>query len=66
MNKQPKTHDELILLYIKSVSELIDTIRNKEQELIKAKDNDPVTVLHYTRRMVQDWFRNKGGLPIPD
>jgi len=66
MNKVPQTQEELLLLYIKSVDELIDNIEKKEKELIKAKDNDPQTVLHYTRRMVQDWFRSKGGLPIPD
>ena len=66
MNKQPKTHDELILLYIKSVTALLDAVRQKENELKKTKDDEPITVMHYTRRMLQNWFRNKGGLPIPD
>ena len=55
-----------MLLYIKSVNELLDNVKAKEKELKKSKDNEPKTVMHYTRRMVQDWFRNKGGLPIPD
>jgi len=55
-----------MLLYVKSVHTLLDAVREKEKELKKSKDNDPITVMHYTRRMVQDWFRSKGGLPIPD
>jgi hypothetical protein len=66
LNKNPKTQEELMLLYIKSVHTLLDAVREKEKKLKKAKDNDPVTVMHYTTRMVQDWFRSKGNLPIPD
>ena len=66
MNRLPQTQEELMLLYIKSVHKLLDAVREKEKELKKSKDNDPITVMHYTRRMVQDWFRSKGGLPIPD
>jgi len=66
MNNIPQTQEELMLLYIQSVNNLLAKIKDKEKELKKAKDNDPITVMHYTRRLVQDWFRNKGGLPIPD
>jgi len=66
MNNLPKTQEELMLLYVKSVHTLLDAVKQKEKELKKSKDNDPKTVMHYTRRMVQDWFRSKGGLPIPD
>ncbi len=66
MNNIPQTQEELMLLYIQSVNHLLDKIKKKEKELKKAKDNEPITVMHYTRRMIQDWFRNKGGLPIPD
>jgi len=66
MNNLPKTQEELMLLYIQSVNHLLDKIKKKEKELKKAKDNEPITVMHYTRKMLQDWFRNKGGLPIPD
>ena len=66
MNRLPQTQEELMLLYVKSVHKLLDAVREKEKELKKSKDNDPITVMHYTRRMVQDWFRSKGGLPIPD
>lgn len=66
MNNLPKTQEELMLLYIQSVNHLLDKIKKKEKELKKAKDDEPITVMHYTRRMIQDWFRNKGGLPIPD
>ncbi len=55
-----------MLLYIQSVNHLLDKIKKKEKELKKSKDDDPITVMHYTRRLLQDWFRNKGGLPIPD
>lgn len=55
-----------MLSYMKSVTALLDAVRQKEKELKKAKDDEPITVMHYTRRMLQDWFRNKGGLPIPD
>ena len=55
-----------MLLYMKSVTTLLDAVRQKERELKKSKDDDPITVMHYTKRMVQDWFRSKGGLPIPD
>ena len=66
MNNIPQTQEELMLLYIQSVNHLLDKIKKKEKELKKAKDDEPITVMHYTRRMLQDWFRNKGGLPIPD
>ena len=66
MNNIPQTQEELMLLYIQSVNHLLDKIKKKEKELKKAKDDEPITVMHYTRRLVQDWFRNKGGLPIPD
>lgn len=66
MNNIPQTQEELMLLYIQSVNHLLDKIKKKEKELKKSKDDDPITVMHYTRRLVQDWFRNKGGLPIPD
>jgi len=66
MNNLPKTQEELMLLYIQSVNHLLDKIKKKEKELKKAKDDEPITVIHYTRKMLQDWFRNKGGLPIPD
>ena len=66
MNNIPQTQEELMLLYIQSVNNLLAKIKDKEKELKKAKDNDPITVMHYSRRLVQDWFRNKGGLPIPD
>ena len=66
MNNIPQTQEELMLLYVQSVNNLLAKIKDKEKELKKAKDNDPITVMHYTRRLVQDWFRNKGGLPIPD
>ena len=66
MNNNPKTQEELMLLYVKSVHKLLDAVREKEKELKKSKDNDPIAVMHYTTRLVQDWFRSKGGLPIPD
>jgi len=66
LNNQPKTQEEFMLLYMKSVTTLLDAVRQKERELKKSKDDDPITVMHYTKRMVQDWFRSKGGLPIPD
>ena len=66
MNNLPKTQEELMLLYIQSVNHLLDKIKKKEKELKKTKDDEPITVMHYTRRMIQDWFRSKGGLPIPD
>jgi hypothetical protein len=66
MNNLPKTQEELMLLYIQSVNHLLDKIKKKEKELKKTKDDEPITVMHYTRKMLQDWFRNKGGLPIPD
>ena len=66
MKNIPQTQVELMLLYIQSVNHLLDKIKKKEKELKKAKDDEPITVMHYTRRMIQDWFRNKGGLPIPD
>ena len=66
MNNNPKTQEELMLLYVKSVHTLLDAVKQKEKELKKSKDNDPITVMHYTTRLVQDWFRSKGGLPIPD
>ena len=66
MNNIPQTQEELMLLYIQSVNHLLDKIKKKEKELKKAKDDEPITVMHYTRRMIQDWYRNKGGLPIPD
>jgi len=66
MNNIPQTQEELMLLYIQSVNHLLDKIKKKEKELKKAKDDEPITVMHYTRRMIQDWFRSKGGLPIPD
>lgn len=66
MNNIPQTQEELMLLYIQSVNHLLDKIKKKEKELKKSKDDDPITVMHYTRRLLQDWFRNKGGLPIPD
>ena len=66
MNNIPQTQEELMLLYIQSVNHLLDKIKKKEKELKKAKDDEPITVMHYTRKMLQDWFRNKGGLPIPD
>ena len=65
MNNIPQTQEELMLLYIQSVNHLLDKIKKKEKELKKSKDDDPITVMHYTRRIIQDWFRNKGGLPIP-
>ena len=55
-----------MLLYMKSVTTLLDAVRQKERELKKSKDDDPITVMHYIKKMVQDWFRSKGGLPIPD
>ena len=66
MNNIPQTQEELMLLYIQSVNHLLDKIKKKEKELNKTKDDEPITVMHYTRKMLQDWFRNKGGLPIPD
>ena len=66
MNNNPKTQEELMLLYVKSVHTLLDSVKQKEKDLKKTKDNDPKTVFHYTTRLVQDWFRSKGGLPIPD
>jgi hypothetical protein len=66
MNRLPQTPEELLLLYVKAVNELLDSVKAKEKELKKAKDNEPKTVMHYTTRLVQDWFRSKGGLPIPD
>ena len=55
-----------MVMFIKSFDDIIDAIEKKEKSLKKAKDADPVTVLHYSRNMVQEWFRAKGGLPIPD
>jgi hypothetical protein len=66
MNNVPKTQEALLLLYIKSVDELIDRIEKKDIELKKAKDDDETTKLHYSRKIIQEWFRNKGGIPIPD
>ena len=66
MNNVPKTQKELMVMFIKSFDDVIDAIEKKEKSLKKAKDNDPVTVLHYSRNMIQEWFRSKGGLPIPD
>lgn len=66
VNDVPKTQEALLLLFIKSVDDIIDAIEKKDIELKKAKDDDDVTKLHYSRKIIQDWFRNKGGLPIPD
>ncbi len=66
MNNVPKTQKELMVMFIKSFDDIIDAIEKKEKSLKKAKDADPLTVLHYSRNMVQEWFRSKGGLPIPD
>ena len=66
VNNVPKTQEELLLLFIKSVDDIIDAIEKKDIELKKAKDDAPDTVLHYSKKLIQDWFRSKGGLPIPD
>jgi len=66
MNNVPKTQEALLIMFVKSFDDIIDTIEKKEKSLKKAKDNDPVTVLYYSRRIIQEWFRSKGGLPIPD
>jgi hypothetical protein len=66
MNNVPKTQEALLLMFIQSFDDVIDAIEKKEKALKKAKDSDPLTVLHYSRGIIQDWFRSKGGLPIPD
>ena len=66
MNDVPKTQEALLLLFVKSVDGIIDAIEKKDKELKKAKDDDDITKLHYSRKLIQDWFRNKGGIPIPD
>ena len=66
MNNVPKTQEELLTMFIKSFDDIIDAVEKKEKALKKSKDSDPLTVLHYSRNMIVDWFRNKGGLPIPD
>jgi len=66
VNDVPKTQEALLLLFVKSVDGIIDAIEKKDKELKKAKDYDDITKLHYSRKLIQDWFRNKGGIPIPD
>jgi hypothetical protein len=66
MNDVPKTQEALLLLFVKSVDGIIDAIEKKDKELKKSKDDDDITKLHYSRKLIQDWFRNKGGIPIPD
>ena len=66
MNNVPKTQEELLIMFVKSFDDVIDMIEKKEKSLKKSKDADPVTVLHYSRNIIQEWFRSKGGLPIPD
>ena len=66
MNNVPKTQEALLLLFVKSVDDIIDAIEKKDIELKVAKDDDDITKLHYSRKIIQDWFRSKGGLPIPD
>lgn len=55
-----------MVLLIDSIEVLFEDINNKQKELKKRKDNDEITKLHYTTRMIQAWFRSKGRLPIPD
>lgn len=66
MNNRPKTHEELLLLFLQSTESLIKDIKTKQRELKKAKDDDDTTKLHYTTRQIQAWFRSMGGLPIPE
>ena len=47
MNNVPKTQEALLLLYIKSVDELIDAIEKKDIELKKAKDDDDIIGIRY-------------------
>jgi len=39
MNNNPKTQEELMLLYVKSVHTLLDAVKQKEKDLKKTKDN---------------------------
>ena len=41
-------------------------IKAKQKDLSDRNDDDDVTKLHYTIRLMQSWFRSMGGLPIPE
>ncbi len=59
-----KTHTELMLMVLESVETLMADIRDKNVELQERDDYDEITQLHYTLRIIQKWFFNKGGLPV--
>ncbi len=66
MNRVPKTHEELLLLFAESVQVVLDEIDKKQKVLKKTKDDEEITKLHHTKKIIQAWFRMKGNLPIPD
>ena len=66
MAKRITKYEDMYKLYIDSITSMIAEISEKQIELKKAKDDDDITKLHYSRKLIQDWFRNKGGIPIPD
>jgi hypothetical protein len=64
--KRIQNHEELYSLYLKSVSDFMQSIKAKQKDLSDRNDDDDVTKLHYTIRLMQSWFRSMGGLPIPE
>lgn len=59
-----KTHDEIFLLYLKSVKNLTEAIVIKNKQLKEADDYDEETQLHNTKSLIKRWFFNNGLLPI--
>lgn len=64
MNNIPHTHNELYLMFLKSVEEICDSIKKKNSELKKNKDYDEITQLHNTKSLIKRWFFDEGRLPI--
>ena len=59
-----KTHIDLYMGFIESVSEVMDEIQVENNRLKKDKDYEEITQVHKTGIIIRRWFFKNGGLAL--
>ena len=62
-NRHPDS-TELFHDFMQSMADVVDEIQIKREYCKKSKQNTEAEILHYTLRIIQKYFNERGQLPV--
>ncbi len=63
MNNHP-TSNELYLMFMESYAAVLEELNKELKFRKKNKQNTEMAMLHYTLKIIQRYFNQRGGLPV--